>query len=675
MTTISLGQTLTGTFNNVTPFDGTNYYTNYDLPTNLTNLSQIRITLNTNGSNVPGTTYFDLINAATGAVLSENFSYGTYVGAVDETVYPGITYKLRVSNTSLANGNYSLSLTNIGQATSIVSRNYITSNGSYGYQIGTLSSTGQYAPLGSAFNAVSDVALSPSGLIYGVLRSNSNFQADSLYVIDPSLGVGSNNVPGSSVSDLKDTSGNILLQSLRSLAFSSNNQLYAIGTSAAGTGGFYQIDINTKVATLLTTLPLGFKNSGDLVYDATNNRFLATSVETASRDGLWQIPLNNPAAASEIGAIVDASGNGYANITGLAFENGQLVGYAPAPAASPAYGTNRFIINPSTGVVTANQNLSSIADISGAATIVPLKPPVRNDFNGDGKSDILWNNDYGTVALWQMNGSNVSGSLTSTPSIDLSWKVAGTGDFNSDGKTDVLWRNTNGSIALWQMDGSSVLSSSLTSIPSIDNSWKVAGTGDYNGDGKADILWRNTNGSIAIWTMDGTTVKSSSKTSTSSLDPSWKVASNSDFNGDGKADILWRNDDGSIALWQMNGATITASTAVTRVTTDWKIAGTGDFNGDGKADILWRNDNGTIALWQMNGSTLVAANQTSTSSLDSSWNVASIGDYNGDSKADILWRNTAGATVVWTMDGANVLSSALTSATADNIWKVAAPII
>ena len=308
-------------------------------------------------------------------------------------------------------------------------------------------------------------------------------------------------------------------------------------------------------------------------------------------------------------------------------------------------------------------------------TTVP--DPVRNDFNGDGKSDILWRNDFGSVALWQMNGATVtSGSLTSVPNIDASWKAAGTGDFNGDGKSDILWRNTSGAIAVWAMNGPTVTSSTLTSTPSLDNSWTIAGNSDYNGDGKSDILWRNTNGAVAVWTMDGATVTSSSLTSTPSVDNSWKVAGNSDFNGDGKADILWRNDDGSVALWQMNGAAITASTAVAKVATDWKIAGTGDFNGDSKADILWRNDDGRVALWQMNGAAITSSSLTSTPSRDSSQTIAGIGDYNGDGKADILWRKDTGALEVWQMNGSTVVSSTLTSVAADSSnWKIAAPII
>ena len=32
------------------------------------------------------------------------------------------------------------------------------------------------------------------------------------------------------------------------------------------------------------------------------------------------------------------------------------------------------------------------------------------DFNGDGKSDILWQNDNGLPAIWLMDGTNITGA-------------------------------------------------------------------------------------------------------------------------------------------------------------------------------------------------------------------------------------------------------------------------
>jgi uncharacterized protein len=308
----------------------------------------------------------------------------------------------------------------------------------------------------------------------------------------------------------------------------------------------------------------------------------------------------------------------------------------------------------------------------------PLKTSTRNDFSGDGKSDILWRSDAGAIAIWQMNGFQEAPFPTPVPSLDPNWKAAGTGDFNGDGKSDILWRNTTtDNIAIWQMNGSKT-TSTLTSTPTLASSWKTAGTGDFNGDGKSEILWRNDDGRVVVWQMDGANVVSSTLTSTPTLAASWKTAGTGDFNGDGKTDILWRNDDGSVALWQMNGSTIVSSSLTSTPSLDesWKINGTADFTGDGKADVLWRNTTtGAVAIWTMNGATVLSSSLTSTPSLDSNWQIAGTGDFNGDSKADILWRKDTGATDIWQMDGTNVVSSTLTSPQPQAGWQVAAPIL
>jgi serralysin len=54
------------------------------------------------------------------------------------------------------------------------------------------------------------------------------------------------------------------------------------------------------------------------------------------------------------------------------------------------------------------------------------------------------------------------------------WKVAGTGDYNGDGKDDILWRNDSGAVAEWQMNGSSVLAAGATSIPTAASTWNIA---------------------------------------------------------------------------------------------------------------------------------------------------------------------------------------------------------
>ena len=125
---------------------------------------------------------------------------------------------------------------------------------------------------------------------------------------------------------------------------------------------------------------------------------------------------------------------------------------------------------------------------------------VTSDFNGDGKSDILWHHDNGQVAIWELNGTTViGGGLVGNPG--PSWEVIATGDFYGDGHSDILWQNDSGEVAIWELNGTSVIASASLGNPG--PSWHAVATGDFNGDGTSDILFQNSNGEIAIWGMSG----------------------------------------------------------------------------------------------------------------------------------------------------------------------------
>src|SRR5262249_20075297 len=79
--------------------------------------------------------------------------------------------------------------------------------------------------------------------------------------------------------------------------------------------------------------------------------------------------------------------------------------------------------------------------------------------------------------------------------------VIGTGDFNGDGKSDIVWQNTDGLPVIWLMNGTTMLGGAV--LPNSGPSWHAIGTSDFNGDGKADIIWQNDDGSPFIWEMNG----------------------------------------------------------------------------------------------------------------------------------------------------------------------------
>ena len=106
---------------------------------------------------------------------------------------------------------------------------------------------------------------------------------------------------------------------------------------------------------------------------------------------------------------------------------------------------------------------------------------------------------------------------------DPNWKVAGTGDYDGDGKSDLLWRNdVTGENYLWFMNGTALASSGALLTLS-DLNWKVAGTGDYDGNATADIVWRNSStGEVYVWLMNGTTIASHGSTFILA-DPNWEI--------------------------------------------------------------------------------------------------------------------------------------------------------
>jgi hypothetical protein len=288
-----------------------------------------------------------------------------------------------------------------------------------------------------------------------------------------------------------------------------------------------------------------------------------------------------------------------------------------------------------------------------------------HDFNGDGRSDILWHDTSGNVAMWLMNGAQVmqSAGVGAAPT---AWSIVGQRDFNGDGKSDILWHDTNGNVAMWLMNGAQV-TQSLGVGNAAPTVWSIAGTGDFNGDGNSDILWHDASGNVAMWLMNGAQIMQSAGVG-NAAPTVWSIVGTGDFNGDGKSDILWHDTNGNVAVWLMDGARVTKSYGVGNAPTAWSIVGTGDFNGDGLTDILWRDSSGNVAIWFM-----IQGNPQVTSAgvgnAPTVWSIVETGDFDGDGLTDILWHDTSGNVAIWFMFAAQVRQSAGVG-NAPTVWSI-----
>ena len=313
-------------------------------------------------------------------------------------------------------------------------------------------------------------------------------------------------------------------------------------------------------------------------------------------------------------------------------------------------------------------------NITGDVDVEVIPKAVKNDFNGDGKADILWRHaTTGQNYLYFMNGSSAIGGGLINTIADLNWQIKGIADFNGDNKADILWRNTaTGLNYIYFLDGAALIGHGEVNTVA-DLNWKISGVADFNGDSKADILWRNAaTGLNYIYFLDGTALIDHGEINTVA-DLNWKISNVGDFNGDNKADILWRNaSTGQNYLYFLDATTLIGHGEINTIADlNWKISSVGDFNGDNKADILWRHSiSGQNYIYLLDGNSLLGHGEVNIVS-DQNWKINKTSDYNGDGKADILWRNTStGLNYLYLMDSNSIINHGSINTISDQNWKI-----
>ncbi|MCB5292617.1 GH25 family lysozyme [Arthrobacter sp. SO3] len=237
------------------------------------------------------------------------------------------------------------------------------------------------------------------------------------------------------------------------------------------------------------------------------------------------------------------------------------------------------------------------------------------DFNGDGKGDLLARKPDGTLWFYPGNGAGAYGTPKRIG--DYGWNAfdafAGVGDFNGDGKNDLVARKPDGT--LWLYAGTGRVDSGSNGYAGATKiglaGWEVfdtiTGVGDFNGDGKNDLLARKPNGSLWLYKGTGKIDANNSgyqgavKVGDYGWDAFDQLIGTGDFNADGKNDLLARRPDGTLWLYPGDGSGKPGATI--RIGTGWsvydRILNGWDLNGDKTPDLVARRPDGS--LWAYSG--------------------------------------------------------------------------
>jgi len=373
----------------------------------------------------------------------------------------------------------------------------------------------------------------------------------------------------------------------------------------------------------------------------------AALVFRGNGDGTFQAPIRIPTAA-------------YAFSVATGYFNGD----DSLDIVTTHVDNNLSVLLNGTLLLADNRNISATATI----TINVGESDAHNDFNGDGRSDLLWQHTSGTFSEWQSSGDDFTPNVF-VGGVGTDWHSEGSFDFSGDGQADLLWRNdTTGQFTIWNSTGDGFAPNSFVG-GGVSNDWTIAALADFNGDGYDDMIFRNTTtGTISEWQSTGTGF--TPNVFVAGVDNSWHLTAAADFNGDGKSDLLWRNDNGTFTQWQSNGDGFDVNAYVdSSVDTTWHVLATGDFNGDGRDDLLFRHDDGTITEWQSTESGGFTPNVFVIGGVSNDWQLAQTGDFNGDGKDDLIFRNDSGVFTEWQSTGDSFTPNVVVGSV-DSDWNI-----
>jgi len=273
--------------------------------------------------------------------------------------------------------------------------------------------------------------------------------------------------------------------------------------------------------------------------------------------------------------------------------------------------------------------------------------PIAEDFNGDGKTDVLIRavsqttfRETGIRLFTATAGGMFSEPISYHPSV--AERAMATADFNHDGLPDIFSLNINGGLTIvsTQSGGFNAPRGFVYSPPGQffpQFSVRDLKSGDLNGDGALDLVVAASGLSdAAIMFGDGNGAFNAPVSINSGVTGAAPVAVEiRDFNNNGRLDLALLNSN-TRDLVILNNAGQGAFMPAARISVGVNATGfvSADFNNDGNLDIVVRGESSGLALYLGDGG--LGFTQSATGIGGNITNVFfTSGDFNGDGKRDL----------------------------------------